>query len=437
MNLIYVYYRWAKLNVFDTIGLLRSSENECPMKNFDCAIVGGGMVGAASALALSQLGLTVALIEQYQPMDFEETQALDLRVSAISLASEYLLTQLNAWSQVKQWRTCPYKKLGVWESEYAYTEFNANDIEQDHLGHIVENRLIQLSLWQQIQKQKNIQIFCPEQLISLTQDQEKVTLVLARLSLTAKLLVAADGANSQVRQLVNIGVTSWDYQQSAMLINVKTEMSQQDITWQQYFPTGPVAFLPLSKEAILANITQLPTEQGGYASLVWYHQRDEIKRLSNLSNQQLQQEIMAVFPKRLGQVEVLDKGAFPLTRRHANTYQKGRVLLLGDAAHTINPMAGQGVNLGFKDVKALQSVIASAIGSGECWHNEQVLGRYEAIRRKDNLLMQSAMDVLYHTFSHPSPLIKTLRNASLLAVSKLPVIKSVVKNKALAYACGI
>ena len=412
------------------------------MKSFDCVVVGGGMVGAASALALAQLGLTVALVEQFEPKIFENNQQLDLRVSAISLASQYLLEQLDAWSQVVKWRACPYKRLGVWEQEYAYTEFNAKDIGQNQLGHIVENRLLQLSLWQQIKLQSNIEVFCPESLISLSQDTNRATLTLTNNQLTAKLVVAADGANSQVRQLVDIGITSWDYQQSAMLINVKTELPQQDITWQQYLPTGPVAFLPLTRVplskasvSVESNIEQ--AEQGGYASLVWYHQRDEIKRLSALSNQQLQQEILAVFPKRLGQIEVIEKGAFPLTRRHANTYQKNRVLLLGDAAHTINPMAGQGVNLGFKDVKALQSVIADAIANGECWHENNVLKRYEALRRKDNLLMQSTMDVLYHAFSHPSPLIKTLRNASLLAVSKVPVLNSVIKNKALAYACGI
>ena len=420
------------------------------MKNFDCVVIGGGMVGAASALSLSQLGLQVALVEQHVPTDFNKEQALDLRVSAISIASQYLLEQLGAWSQIIQWRVCPYKRLGVWEDEYAYTEFNADDIGQSHLGHIIENRLLQLSLWQQIKLQSNIELFCPERLVSLSQDEDKATLVLEKTSLTAKLVIAADGANSHVRQLVDIGVTSWDYQQSAMLINVKTQLPQQDITWQQYLPTGPVAFLPLSKTPVSAKnepvkaksvesepVESEQTTSAGYASLVWYHQRDEIKRLSSLSNQQLQQKILAVFPKRLGQIEVIDKGAFPLTRRHANTYQNKRVLLLGDAAHTINPMAGQGVNLGFKDVKALQTVLASAIGNGENWHNTAVLERYEAMRRKDNLLMQTTMDVLYHTFSHPSPIAKTLRNVSLLAISKVPILNGVIKNKALAYACGI
>lgn len=410
------------------------------MNHFDCVVVGGGMVGAASALSIAQLGLKVAIIEQNPPKEFLAEQPLDLRVSAISIASQQLLEQLNAWQQVSQWRACPYKRLAVWEKEYAYTEFNADDIEQTHLGHIVENRLLQLALWQQIKAHVNIELFCPNKLISLSQNTDKATLVLQNSEITAKLVLAADGANSQVRQLVDIGITSWDYQQSAMLINVKTQLPQQNITWQQYLPTGPVAFLPLSVKPTYQTYhdnTDDAVESGGFASLVWYHQRDDIKRLSALSNQQLQQEIIAAFPKRLGQIEVVAKGAFELTRRHANTYQKKRVLLLGDAAHTINPMAGQGVNLGFKDVKALQTVIASAIANGESWHDEKVLARYEAMRRKDNLLMQSTMDALYHAFSHPSSLASTLRNAFLFTMNKAPIFNRTIKNKVLAYACGV
>ncbi len=403
------------------------------MKSFDCVIVGGGMVGAASALSLAQLGLKVAIIERYQPNTFDSAQPLDLRVSAISLASEHLLTQLDAWRQIKQWRLSPYKRLGVWENQASYTEFNSDDIKQSHLGHIIENRLIQLSLWQQIEQYPSITMFCPASLVSFTQHENDVKLTLTEpssnkeedklINITAKLLIAADGANSQVRKLANIGITGWDYQQSAMLINVETQMSQQDITWQQFFETGPVALLPLPGESDL----------GGYASLVWYHKKHEIKRLAELSNIQLQEEVSQCFPKRLGKIKVIDKGAFPLTRRHANTYQKGRVLLLGDSAHTINPMAGQGVNLGFKDVKALQTVIATAIANRECWHQVEVLSKYERMRRKDNLLMMSTMDALYTTFSHPSSAVQLMRNVGLTMANKVPFLK----NKALAYACGV
>jgi 2-octaprenyl-3-methyl-6-methoxy-1,4-benzoquinol hydroxylase len=397
------------------------------MEHFDCVVVGGGMVGAASALTLAQLGLQVALVEKFPPEDFSTEQALDLRVSAISLASQNLLTQVGAWQQIINWRICPYKRLGVWEHESAYTEFNADDIEQTHLGHIVENRLIQLALWQQITALSNIRTFCPESLISLEQNNNKARLTLTNSILTANLVIGADGAQSKVREMSAIGMTGWDYQQSAMLINVETAIHQQDITWQRFSPTGPVAFLPLPGKS----------ELGGYASLVWYHQRDEVTRLASLSNSQLQQEIQKSFPKNLGNIKVLGKGNFSLTRRHANAYQNKQVLLLGDAAHTINPMAGQGVNLGFKDVIALHHVIATAIGNGEVWHDESVLARYEQARRKENLLMMSTMDALYAGFSHPSPLIKIARNLALLAVNKVPFLNSTIKNKALAYACGL
>jgi len=409
------------------------------MNSFDCVVVGGGMVGAASALSLAELGLKVAVIEKTRPLPFEPEQPFDLRVSAISLSSEHLLQQLNVWQQIKAWRSCPYKRLGVWEAEIAYAQFNANEIEQDHLGHIIENRLIQLALWQRLTEQSNNQrdtyqsnvtLFCPDSLASFKENDDYIEISLSKRAdnsqqkIKAKVLIAADGANSQVRKLADIGITGWDYQQSAMLINVETQLPQQDITWQQFFQTGPVAMLPLPDRS---------DSSTSFASLVWYHQKDEIKRLSSLSNEALTKEIAAHFPKKLGKVNVIDKGAFPLTRRHANHYQKGRVLLLGDAAHTINPMAGQGVNLGFKDVKALQSVIATAIGNGQCWHNPDVLAGYEKARRNDNLLMMSTMDALYVGFSHPSPLIKSIRNTGLFIANRVPVLK----NKALAYACGV
>lgn len=397
------------------------------MKNFDCVVIGGGMVGAASALSLADLGLKVAVVEQFTPKAFNTSQAFDLRVSAISLASQHLLEQLGCWSEISNGRYCRYKRLAVWEHESSYTEFNANDINQPHLGSIIENRLIQLALWQKMRSHSNVDLFPEERLVSLHQSDEKITIKLTHHDLVAKLLIGADGANSQVRKLSSIGITGWDYQQSAMLINVETSMGQQDITWQQFFPTGPVAFLPLPGES----------ELGGFASLVWYHKPDEIKRLTSLSNSQLTQEVLKHFPARLGDIKVLEKASFVLTRRHANTYQNNRALLVGDAAHTINPLAGQGVNLGFKDVKALQTVISTAIAEGECWHDVDVLSKYEKMRRHDNLLMMTGMDALYATFSHPSSFVKLARNLGFTAVNKIPFLNSTVKNKALAYACGV
>ncbi|MDO7086423.1 FAD-dependent monooxygenase [Pseudocolwellia sp. AS88] len=393
------------------------------MKNFDCVVIGGGMIGAASAVALANLGLKIALVELSPCHEFSAQSSFDLRVSAISVATQQLLEQLDAWHSLSQKRLCPYSRLGVWETELSYTEFDAQKIEQPILGHIVENKLIQLSLWEVVSSNNNITTFCPDTLKAFTQNTEQVIVELESQTITAKLLVAADGANSKVRTLANIGVTGWDYNQSAMLINVETQLPQQNITWQQFYETGPVAMLPLSGES----------ELGGYASLVWYHQKSEIKRLSSLSNHQLEEQIMDNFPTRLGKIKVIDKGAFPLTRKHANSYQKGRVLLLGDSAHTINPMAGQGVNIGFKDVKALQQIVAKAIGNGESWSDIHVLARYEKQRRNDNLMMMTTMDMLYSSFSHPSTIVKVARNIGLMLANH----SGAIKNKALAYACGL
>ncbi|WP_198360695.1 FAD-dependent monooxygenase [Thalassotalea crassostreae] len=388
------------------------------VKSFDCVIVGGGMVGGATALALSDLGLSVAIVEAHTPKSFDREQDFDLRVSAISVASEQLLEQLQAWQQISEWRTCPYKRLGVFEDDIAYAEFNSDEIGQSHLGHIIENRLIQLSIWQQIETRANIHLYCPQTLVGFEQTAESITVELNNENITSKLLIGADGANSKVRQLANIGTTGWDYKQSAMLINVETQLPQQDITWQQFINGAPVAFLPMP---------------GNNGSLVWYDSRDEINRLVKLTNEQLQDEIAAHFPVKLGSIVVKDKGAFPLTRRHANQYVENRVVLLGDSAHTINPLAGQGVNLGFKDVAALQSVIAKAIGDGENFDDAKVLQRYQQKRKPDNLVMQGAMDAIYATFNNPSTPIKLLRNIGMFAAHRVPLLKQ----KALKYACGL
>ena len=388
------------------------------MNKFDVIIVGGGMTGMASCLALANLGLKVAVIERKAPLAFDVSQPYDLRVSAISLGSEKYLKSLNVWPTILQSRLCPYSRLGVWELAQAYTEFNAQSINEHHLGHIIENRLIQLALWQQAEQHNNVSLFVGEEVSQLEQLPEYAKLTLGNQQLSAPLCVGADGANSWVRKQANIGCTGWNYKQSAMLINVKTDSPQQDITWQQFTPSGPLAMLPLS---------------GNFASLVWYQSKEKIAALGQLSERELTAEIANVFPEKLGRIEVIAKGTFPLTRQHANSYVKNRVLLLGDAAHSINPLAGQGVNLGFKDVNTLQQVIASAIGEGKCWHIGEILKQYENIRRKDNLLMMSAMDALYGMFSNDLPLLKGIRNLGLFVANRTPVLKE----KALAYACGI
>ncbi len=383
------------------------------MKQFDFTIIGGGMVGSAAAVGLAKLGYKVAVVESAVPKPFAASQSVDLRVSAISKGSVDLLEQLGAWQGVMSRRACPYRRLATWEAEECRIEFSANELELDWLGYMVENRVIQLALMEQFDDYPEITLFADERMRHFSQDAEGVTVVLeSGMELRSRTLIGADGSNSQVRQQAKIGVTAWDYRQHCMLIHVETELPQQDITWQWFTPTGPRSFLPLS---------------GNQASLVWYDSPKTIAQLSAMNNEQLTEQVMAAFPSELGEIKVLSKGSFPLTRRHAQQYAANKVVLLGDSAHTINPLAGQGVNLGFKDVAALIDMVKS---EGNC---EQALTRYERIRTPDNLLMQSSMDLFYKGFSNDIAPLKFARNAALKLADK----SGVLKKQALKYALGL
>ncbi|WP_394204645.1 FAD-dependent oxidoreductase [Shewanella waksmanii] len=386
----------------------------------DVVVVGGGMVGAAAAIGLAKLGLSVAVVDAYRPQAYEQEQALDIRVSAISVASERLLEQLGAMPYLAKMRKAPYRGLETWELDGCITQFHADQVGSAHLGHIVENRLIQLALWRCFEHDLDIELFCPSKVDTITALPDGVLLTLDdQRKLQAKLLVGADGANSQVRQWANIGLTGWDYGQSAMLINIATEVEQQDVTWQQFTPNGPRSLLPLP---------------GKHASLVWYDDAARIAQLANLSNSSLAQQITQHFPDRLDkQFTVIDKASFKLTRRHAQSYCAENLVLVGDAAHTINPLAGQGVNLGFKDVAALITMVEQAIKVGEPWWALSQLKQYQQSRYFDNQLMMSTMDLFYASFSNDLTPLKLLRNSAL----KLANIDGPIKRKVLKYAMGL
>ena len=386
------------------------------MKNFDVVIVGGGMVGAATAIGLAQQGKSVAVIEEHQPKPYEIEQDIDLRVSAISHASVALLQQLGAWDGIRAMRTCAYKELATWENPECKVSFHSDEIGIEQLGFIVENRLIQLGLWQQFDLYPNLKCFDSTTVRKITRHGLVVEIELSSGDkLDTKLLVGADGANSFVRQWAKIGLTSWDYRQHCMLINVSTEQAQQDITWQWFTPSGPRSFLPLS---------------GQHGSLVWYDSPSHIKQLKTLSSEQLKEQIIEAFPDLIGEFTVDNWASFPLTRRHAQSYWQPNVVLLGDAAHTINPLAGQGVNLGFKDVKAL---LESIDGEKEAWASDKTLRLYQSRRRGDNLLMQSGMDFFYAGFSNNLTPLKIIRNLGFAAAQRAGVIK----HELIKYAVGL
>lgn len=384
------------------------------MDNFDVVVVGGGMVGAATAVGFAQQGRTVALVEGHAPSAFEHQQPMDLRVSAISHTSVELLDALCSWELIKTMRVCPYSELETWEQPQGRIHFNADEVKLEQLGYIVENRVIQLGLWQECSHRPQIEIICPDTLETIS--GSIVTLSSGR-ALSAQLIVGADGANSNVREQAKIGITAWDYRQHCMLINVETEQPQQPITWQWFTPSGPRSFLPL---------------QGHQASLVWYDSPQRIRELSGLNPKQLRQEILIHFPDRLGDIKVVNHGAFPLVRRHAQSYSSENCVLVGDAAHTINPLAGQGVNLGFKDVACLLKEL-DGVAFEDKHAFDKGLARYGSKRRVDNLLMQTAMDVFYKGFSNELTPVKFARNLALLAADK----SGPLKKQALKYALGM
>lgn len=386
------------------------------MEHCDIAIVGAGMVGAATACLLAAQGLSIRVIETQLPEPYVPEQPLDLRVSAISQASVALLAQAGAWPHLQRMRLCPYRRLETWELDGFATRFDAADLGLPQLGYIIENRLVQLALLKRMEDFPNIQTHTPAAVRSLRQHGDHATLLLDDgTELQARWVLACDGAESLTRRLAGIGVSRFEYRQHCMLINIDTDFAQEDITWQQFTPSGPRAFLPLP---------------GRHGSLVWYDRPARIRALSAMDNETLATEVRRHFPARLAGFTVTAKGSFPLVRRHANDYHAGRVVLLGDSAHTINPLAGQGVNLGFKDVVCWVDLLAKA---GNDWHQPALAGRYERRRRPDNLLMQSGMDLFYGVFSNEIAPLRLARNLALNLADKAGPLKEM----ALRYALGL
>jgi len=370
-------------------------------------VVGGGMVGAAMAIKLAQQGKAVRIIEKHliDPSKILSSDIVDIRVSAINRFSENLLDELGAMPILRQNRIAPYQQLEAFERGGDNLLFDCADINTTHLGHLIENNLIQASLWQQFE-QYNIEVI--EQsapITSIEQAADAITLVYGEQTFTADLVIAADGGQSQLRNKANIGITGWQYQQHCMGVLIKLDAPQQIKTWQQFTPTGPLAFLPM---------------QAPYANLIWYDDANTLQGFKGLSPAELKVNILNKFPELAGDFEVQSHAVFPLTRQHANNYSQGRLVLVGDAAHTINPLAGQGVNLGFQDVVALAEVLLGTSDVG-CLLK---LKEYERSRRKANLLMMSMMDACYFGFSNQVTPLKWARSQFLKMANNTGPLKN-------------
>jgi len=386
-------------------------------EEYDVLIVGGGMVGATVACALGDSDLRVALIEQSMPEEFSPEQAHDLRVSALSIASQQILQTVGAWDAVLAARVCPFKRMRVWETA-GDTEFNSDTIDYDALGYIVENRVTQLALLHRAEAFSNVEFLCPATIKQINYVAGKASVELEDGAvLSAKVVVGADGGQSRLRHVVGLGVTSWDYQQHAMVIYVETDYGQQDITWQRFVPTGPQAFLPLT---------------GNYGSIVWYNTPDEVRRLKALSAPELLVELTETFPNCLGKINtILGVASFPLKRQHAQEYVKQGVALVGDAAHMINPLAGQGVNIGLLDAAMLAEVLIDASNKGKNIADLEVLKLYERLRRNENLKMMTVMDLFYRTFSNSVMPVRFFRNLGLGLAERITPLKNKVMRGAM------
>ncbi len=397
------------------------------------------MVGTALATGLGRNGFRVALVDIADAPEFTAGSAPDIRVSALSAGTERYLQSLHAWDYVLAMRATPYRRLAVWDQAshpltrllpkpLARVEFNAGNLGVSHLGHIVENTVTQAALWQAAGQQSNIIRLPGVGVTGLTEAQNNVRLNLNNDSaIIANLVVGADGAQSRVRDLAGIGVTRSQYDQQAMVISVRYRGRREDITWQGFLPTGPRAFLPLHSAG-----EEFPGETWG--SLVWYDAPARLAQLKSLPTEQLMAEIQREFPQPLPQLTHIEaRASFPIARQHAKHYYHGRVVLAGDAAHTINPLAGQGVNLGFQDAQCLQQLLIVARSTGTDLADPAVLGHYERQRRPANRRMMLAMDAFYHLFSNRVPPIHLLRNLGLGAAQALPF----ARNRVARYAMGL
>jgi 2-octaprenyl-3-methyl-6-methoxy-1,4-benzoquinol hydroxylase len=387
--------------------------------SFDILICGAGMTGAGLASVLAQQGFRIALFEAYEPKPFDLSQAFDLRISALSPQTRAVMERSEAWQNLQSMRACSYRRMRVWEMQgFGDLTFDASQVGASELGHIVENRVTQSALWQALEGLDNVSLLCPQKPVKTYRKDELMYVETESGDVfTGKLLVAADGGQSMVRQQFGIGVTRSQYQQACLVASVDTDLGQQDITWQRFTPTGPQAFLPLP---------------GQHGSVVWYHQADEVRRLNSLSNDELAAEIMQQFPSQLGTIKVLEKGYFNLQKQHAQHYVQDGLVLIGDAAHMINPLAGQGVNLGFQDIACLDEVITKALNDDRDWWRAEVLRDYEQRRRMANRLMMETMDAFYHGFSNEQQGLKWVRNGALALARLTPIKRQVIR-----YAMGM
>lgn len=392
----------------------------------DILIVGAGMVGSTLALALKDTGLSIVVLESNTATykEFTAETPFEPRVSAISMSSQRVLQHVNAWNGVLARRLSPYNQMYVWDgSGTGHIHFDAMTVHQPILGHIIENRVIQDALLEQLEEaNQNITLLPEVELESLQRHADGWTAILKDcLQIKAKLVVGADGARSQVRQFTDIKTREWDYLHQAIVTSVRCEKPHQKTAWQRFTDHGPLAFLPLSLEG-----------DEHWCSIVWSVPPAIAEQLMALDDKAFCKKLGETFEHKLGKIEHADsRMCIPLRQRHAKRYVQEGLALIGDAAHVIHPLAGQGVNLGFMDAAALAETLQQAVVNKESIRDLKVLSRFERNRMPHNLGMMAAMETFERLFQADQLPLRWLRNTGLKVINDMPEAKALFIRRAL------
>ena len=406
-------------------------------KEFDVVIAGAGMVGASLACLLAESSLSIALVDRKRLVQGKDSDSpklhsdkFDPRVSAISQASQQLFRQLGVWEDMNAVRVCNYNAMQVWDAEGTGSiDFSAEQINQPELGSIVENSIIIAALHKRVAQLENVFSITPFSIESFEQVEREDGLIVKLnaddgQAIRAPLIIAADGANSKLRALANFECREWDYEQHALVTTVRTQLPHNNTALQRFMETGPLAFLPLR------SATEDDTQH--FCSIVWSMLPDQAERVMSLSEDEFNSELAAALESKLGAIEWSDKRfVFPLRQRHALDYVKEGIVLVGDAAHTIHPLAGQGVNLGLLDAKALAEELQRGIEAGRSVADPKVLLRYQRRRKGNNLSMMWLMEGFKRLFGQQDLSIRWLRNIGMNAVDKMTPIKNQLIRKAM------
>lgn len=385
--------------------------------DFDIVIAGAGMVGASAAKALASNGFRVALVEAMPAREIDSSsQNYDLRVSAISPGSRAILEGLGVWQQLQRERVCYYEQMFIWHQHgQASIAFDAVDLARDNLGAIVENRLLQQCLYRVCDKQAGIEWFMPDSVEELLVNQASgVELRLASGTyLNAALLIAADGRDSPTRKLAGIEVRKGRYRQTAIVANVDTELPHRHTAWQKFLATGPLAFLPLAN---------------GQSSIVWSCDDEFAQQIIAADDADFCAALGEAFEYKLGAVTGSSaRMSFPLGWHSCERWLKHRVLLIGDAAHGVHPLAGQGLNLGFSDVDLLANLLTDKFDLTL----QKQLRRYERRRKSETWLATMGFSGLKWIYGLQQKPLTGLRNLGMRLVDQTPSLKREIMRKAI------